>query len=62
MHVNNMNYQAIVTDFNNHRLLVIKENFCSAQVYFLASLETISKCLFEVSGLRGNQGWRVHST
>ena len=46
MHVNNMNYQAIVTDFNNHRLLVIKENFCSAQVYFLASLETISKCLF----------------
>ena len=25
-------YQAIVTDFNNHRLLVIKENFCSAQV------------------------------
>ena len=24
--------QAIVTDFNNHRLLVIKANFCSAQV------------------------------
>ena len=27
--------QAIVTDFNNHRLLVIKSNFCSAQVFFL---------------------------
>lgn len=59
-----MIYQAIVTDFNNHRLLVIKENFCSAQVYFRDSLETItiSKCLFKVFGLRGNQGWRVHPT
>ena len=27
--------KAIVTDFNNHRLLVIKANFCSAQ--FLGS-------------------------
>ena len=27
--------QAIVTDFNNHRLLVIKSNFCSAQVFFI---------------------------
>ena len=28
-------YQAIVTDFNNHRLLVIKADLCSAQ--FLGS-------------------------
>ena len=31
-HVNLLFFQAIVTDFNNHRLLVIKDNFAQAQV------------------------------
>ena len=31
--------QAIVTDFNNHRLLVIKSNFCSAQVFSILKIK-----------------------
>ena len=32
LYINIFLFQAIVTDFNNHRLLVIKDNFTQAQV------------------------------
>ena len=56
--------QAIVTDFNNHRLLVIKSNFCSAQVFFIFKPKHFLSPVdfLSVPGMWGNQGRGVHAT